>query len=61
YPGRVNVGSRVLRIGNKSLTLEHALFKDDELKASAESVVVFIDTTSGQSVPIPDEIREAVA
>lgn len=61
YPGHVDVGSRVLRIGNKSLTLGHSLFNNDELKASAESVVVFIDTTSGQSVPIPDEVREALA
>lgn len=60
YPGRVDVGSAVLRIGNKSLTLGHGLFKDDELKASAESVVVFIDATTGQSVPIPDEVREAL-
>lgn len=61
YPGQVDVGSAVLRTGNKSLTLGHALFKDDELKATAESVVVFIDTTSGQSVPIPDDVREALS
>ena len=60
YPGRVDIGSAVQRIGNKSLTLRHGLFKDGELKASAESVIVFIDTTSGQSVPIPDDVREAL-
>jgi acyl-CoA thioester hydrolase len=61
YPGQVDVGSGVLRIGNKSLTLRHALFKDGELVASAESVLVFIDTSTGASVPIPGEVREALA
>ncbi len=61
YPGRVDVGSRVLRIGNKSLTLGHGIFKDGELNATAESVVVFLDLQSGQSVPVPDEVRAEFA
>ena len=61
YPGQVEVGSGVLRVGNKSLTLRHELFKDDELVASAESVLVFIDTATGASVPVPDEVRRVLA
>ena len=61
YPGQVEVGSGVLRIGNKSLTLRHELFKDDELVASAESALVFIDTATGVSVPVPDEVRRVLA
>lgn len=57
YPGRVDVGSRVLRIGNKSLTLGHGIFKDGELNATAESVIVFVAVESGQSVPIPEQVR----
>lgn len=60
YPGHVDVGSRVLRIGNKSLTLGHGLFKDGELKASAENVIVFVDTESGQSIPVPAQVRRAL-
>ena len=61
YPGQIEVGSDVLRIGNKSLTLRHELFNDDELVASAESVLVFIDTVTGASVLVPDEVRRVLA
>lgn len=61
YPGQVEVGSGVLRIGNKSLTLRHELFKDGGLVAAAESVLVFIDTRTGASVPIPVGVRQALA
>jgi acyl-CoA thioester hydrolase len=60
YPGQVEVGSGVLRIGNKSLTLRHELFKDGESVATAESVLVFIDTSTGASVPVPEEVRQVL-
>jgi acyl-CoA thioester hydrolase len=61
YPGQVEVGSGVLRIGNKSLTLRHELFKDGEPVAGAESVLVFIDTRTGTSVSVPQEVRQVLA
>ncbi len=61
YPGQVEVGSGVLRIGNKSLTLRHELFKDGEPIAGAESVLVFIDTSTGTSVSVPQEVRQVLA
>ncbi|MFQ5935680.1 MAG: acyl-CoA thioesterase [Acidiferrobacterales bacterium] len=57
YPGNVEIGSSVLQLGNKSATLGHGLFKDETLVATAESVIVFVDMTTGKSVPIPDDVR----
>jgi len=55
FPGRVRVGSRVLRIGGKSMTLASAVFMDDRCLATAESVLVF--RRNGASCPIPNRIR----
>ncbi len=60
YPGVLDVGTCVLRLGTSSVTLGHGLFKGDVLNATAESVVVFIDVEKGGSTPIPEDIRGAL-
>ena len=58
FPGTVDTGTRLLRIGNKSITTGYGLFKDGENVATAGSVNVFFDTGSGKTVPIPDTLRK---
>ncbi len=58
FPGTVDIGTRLLRIGNKSITTGYGLFKDGENVATAGSVNVFFDTGSGKTVPIPDILRK---
>ncbi len=58
FPGTVDVGTRLLRIGNKSITTGYGLFKDAENVATAGSVNVFFDTKSGKTVAIPDALRK---
>jgi acyl-CoA thioester hydrolase len=56
----VQVGVRVTRLGNKSLTMEYRLedgLTGQEL-ASGSTVLVTYDYHSGQTVPIPPEWRE---
>lgn len=60
YPGIVEIGSRILRLGNKSMTTGFGLFKNDECVATAESVNLFFDTTTRIGIPIPDDIRAAL-
>ncbi len=60
YPGRMAVGTRILRIGRSSATLGQGMFCDGRCVATAESVVVLIDTASGQAVPVPDDARDAL-
>ena len=58
YPGLVEIGTRVLRVGGSSFTMGQALFKDGECVATAESTCVLIDRASRESVRLPDEMRE---
>jgi acyl-CoA thioester hydrolase len=61
YPGRVRIGTSVLRVGNSSVTLGQGLFDaEGHCIASAESVVVLIDARTGRGVPLPPEARSAM-
>jgi len=53
WPGRVDIGSRVAAIGRSSIRLEQALFQDGRHVASAESVIVHVDTGDRKSRPLP--------
>ena len=58
YPGNVEVGTGIKKIGRTSITLGHAIHRDDGLLAAeAESVIVLVDRAAGKSEPISDAIR----
>lgn len=57
YPGMVDVGGRIQRIGTKSFTTAYGLFLEDRCVATAGSVNCFFDLEKRESVPPPDEIR----
>ena len=50
YPGTVEVGSRFLRLGNRSITSGYGVFVGDACVATAECVNVFFDMTARTSV-----------
>ena len=58
----VKVGTRTLRIGNKSMTVEQTIVhaETEELFAVGEVVMVAYDYHMGKSFPIPQEWRDAV-
>lgn len=60
YPGTVEVGARLLRLGNKSMTSVYGLFLGDRCLATSEAVNVFFDIDKRASVAPPDEIRAAL-
>lgn len=61
YPDTVHVGARVTRIGNSSFEMEHAIYTDRwGLVADANSTLVVLDYDTGQTVPIPAAVREAI-
>jgi hypothetical protein len=53
WPGAVEIGTRVERIGRSSITLAQALFQNDCCVATAQSVAVLIDARSRRACPIP--------
>jgi acyl-CoA thioester hydrolase len=62
YPGTVEIGSRVARLGTKSLTLAHGIFKDggERCLATAECILVFFDVARRASVAPPPDLRQAL-
>ena len=57
YPGSVNIGTRILKLGTKSMTLGTGMFLDGEAVAIAESVNLFFDLQTRKTIPIPDDIH----
>jgi acyl-CoA thioester hydrolase len=60
YPGVVDVGGRILRLGTKSFTTGYGVFFGDLCVATAKSVNVFFDTVKRTGVEPPDSIRAAM-
>lgn len=57
YPGTVDVGGRILKLGNKSITTGFGVFLGDDCVATSTSINVFFSTTKRISMPIPDDVR----
>jgi acyl-CoA thioester hydrolase len=57
YPGMVDIGNAVLRVGTKSYVLGHAVFFGETCVATAKTTTVFADRESGVSRAIPAELR----
>jgi acyl-CoA thioester hydrolase len=60
YPGMVEVGARLIRVGNKSLTTGYGVFKGEECVATSECVNVFYDMATRKTVVPSDSIRAAL-
>lgn len=60
FPGVVDIGARLLRVGTKSITSGYGLFKSGANVATATSVNVFFDPESGRSVAIPEVLRKVL-
>jgi len=53
WPGTVEICTRVASVGRSSIRLDQALFQDGRHVASAESVIVHVDTGDRKSRPLP--------
>jgi len=57
YPGTVEVGTRLTRIGNKSITTGYGAFKDGDCYATADCINVFYDMASRSTTTPTEGIR----
>jgi acyl-CoA thioester hydrolase len=57
FPGEVDVGTTIIRIGRSSYTFGQAVFRGQECAATAEAVQVRVDPKTGRSVPLSDEFK----
>lgn len=60
WPGTVEIGTRVAKVGNSSVTMEQALFQNGTCRATATSVVVHFDEKTRKSHPFSEAQREAM-
>ena len=57
YPGSIDVGARVERVGTKSFATGYGLFAGERCVATARSVNVFFDMVKRSSVAPPGDVR----
>lgn len=57
YPGAVEVGARLIRLGTKSMTSGYGIFRGDDCIATSEAVNVFYDMTTRSSMVPPADVR----
>jgi acyl-CoA thioester hydrolase len=57
YPGTVDVGGRVTKVGTKSITSGYGVFVGDQCVATSESVNVFFSLRERKTIAIPDNVR----
>lgn len=55
WPGTVEIGSAIGRIGRSSIAIDQALFQGGRLCARATSVVVLVDDVTHRSTPFSPE------
>jgi acyl-CoA thioester hydrolase len=60
WPGTVEIGTRVERVGRSSATLAQALFVHEACVATAESIVALMDMTTRRPALLPEETAEAL-
>jgi acyl-CoA thioester hydrolase len=60
YPGGVEIGTHVLKIGRSSCILGTGLFKDGVCFGTAESVCVYTDIKASKGVALSDEHKAAL-
>ena len=58
FPGIVDIGTVVTKVGNSSYNLGQGIFRDDECIATAEVVTVSFDPKSKTSKPIDSKLRD---
>lgn len=64
WPATLLVELACTRLGNSSLTLAHRMLDAGDpgtVHADGEVVLVWVDRTSGQPVPLPEAVRAACA
>ena len=56
WPGKIDLGLGVTKLGRTSVTFEQVVFSDGKCVASAQAVTVLIDDTTRKPTPLTDEV-----
>lgn len=58
WPGTIDIGVGILRIGNSSLVIGSNLYQNGVLVSTSETVVVQVNNTSKTSVPLSEPSKQ---
>ena len=58
WPGEVVIGTKVSKVGNSSITLSQAIFKENKCVAVSETVIVQVNNITRRSEPLNGEAVE---
>lgn len=58
WPGTVNIGTGIVKVGRSSIIIFQKLFQADECVAEAETVIVQVNNSTKQSEPLSDEAKK---
>ena len=58
WPGTIEIGTGILKIGNSSIKLYQVLFQNGQSVADAETVIVQVSDETGKSSPFSDKTKE---
>jgi acyl-CoA thioester hydrolase len=61
FPGTVDIGTRVIKLGRSSVTLGAGLFNGEGCAATADCVMVRVDLMTNKSAEIPSDLRDLLA
>lgn len=61
YPSTILTQARVTNIGGRSIGVEHVVTINGTVVARGTAVMVLFDYAKGESVAVPDGVREAIA
>jgi acyl-CoA thioester hydrolase len=61
YPGQVEVGIVIKRLGSSSITFSQAMYKDGVCASVAEAVMVLLDPATRRSKPLPAGIASQLS
>ena len=61
WPGTVEIGTRIARLGRSSIVFEQAIFQKGVCAAISSNVMVMIDVVTRKSAALPDEVALVLA
>lgn len=61
WPGRVEIGTAITRIGTSSIRLTQGLYQGERCVATAETVIVQMDERTRRASPLAEETKGVLA
>lgn len=61
WPGRVDIGTGILKLGNSSIKVLQQIFQNGECAARAETVIVQVSNENGKAQPMSQAAKEIMS